>query len=184
MLDGFSFPNDSVRVSTFLAPGYVNLALGMDYIRSDDFSVFTSPIAAKLTIVNDQLLSNAGAFGVQGASYDSFGNVIKSGKKLRSEFGAYIKVKFNRTLAKNVDLKSKIELFSNYLDDPQNVDVNAEAIFNFKVNSWLSASLQCTLIYDDDMDIRDADGNIGPRTQFKSVLGIGLSYKMENLKTE
>jgi hypothetical protein len=77
-------------------------------------------------------------------------------------------------------LKSKIELFSNYLNNPQNIDVNAEALFTFKVNSWFSASLQWTLIYDDDVDIRDAKGEIGPRTQFKSVIGLGISYKMEN----
>lgn len=182
MLDGFSFPNDSVRVSTFMAPGYVNLALGIDYIKDDNFSIFTSPLAGKLTIVNDELLRNAGAFGVQGATYDGLGNVITEGKKLRGEFGAYIKVKYNQTLAKNIELKSKLELFSNYLDDPQNIDVNAEALFNFKVNSWFSASLQWTLIYDDDIDIRDAKGNIGPRTQFKSVIGLGVSYKMENTK--
>jgi hypothetical protein len=52
MLDGFNFPNDSIRVSSFLAPGYVSGAIGMDYIRSDHFSVFTSPFAMKLTIVN------------------------------------------------------------------------------------------------------------------------------------
>jgi hypothetical protein len=38
------------------------------------------------------------------------------------------------------------------------------------------------LIYDDDIDIRDSKGNIGPRTQFKSVLGLGISYKMMNFK--
>jgi hypothetical protein len=83
-------------------------------------------------------------------------------------------------LAKNIDLKSKLEFFSNYTKDPQNIDVNIEAFFNFKVNSWFSASLQCMLIYDDDVDIRDASGRVGPRTQFKSVLGLGISYKMKN----
>ena len=119
---------------------------------------------------------------MQGAVYDGLGNVITEGKKLRGEFGAYVKVKYDQTLAKNIDLKSKLELFSNYLNNPQNIDVNAEALFNFKVNSWFSASLQWALIYDDDIDIRDAKGNIGPRTQFKSVIGLGISYKMENSK--
>lgn len=182
MLDGFSYPNDSVRVSTFLAPGYVSGAIGIDYIKSDNFSIFTSPFAMKLTIVNDQTLANAGAFGVKGATYDGLGNVLTAGQRLREEFGAYVKMKYNFTIAKNIDLKSKLELFSNYLHNPQNIDVNAEALFNFKVNSWFSASLQWTLIYDDDIDIRDSNGNVGPRTQFKSVLGIGISYKMMNYK--
>jgi hypothetical protein len=179
-LDGFSFPNDSVRVSTFMAPAYINIAIGLDYLKGEDFSVFTSPLAGKITIVNNDSLANVGAFGVEKAILDPLGNVLVPGKHVRGEFGAYVKMKFNKTIAKNIDLKSKIELFSNYLEDPQNIDVNAEALFNFKVNSWFSASLQWTLIYDDDVQIRDVKGNIGPRTQFKSVIGLGISYKMDN----
>ena len=182
MLDGFSFPNDSIRISTFMAPGYVNTALGIDYIKSDNFSVFTSPFAAKMTFVNDQILADAGSFGVEKAVVDGLGNVITAGKRFRGEFGAYVKLKFNKTVAKNIDLKSKIELFSNYMQNPQNIDVNAEALFTFKVNSWFSASLQWSLIYDDDIAIRDSYGNTGPRTQFKSVLGLGVAYKMKNFK--
>ena len=182
MLDGFSFPNDSIRISTFMAPGYVNTALGIDYIKSDNFSVFTSLFAAKMTFVNDQILADAGSFGVEKAVVDGLGNVITAGKRFRGEFGAYVKLKFNKTVAKNIDLKSKIELFSNYMQNPQNIDVNAEALFTFKVNSWFSASLQWSLIYDDDIAIRDSYGNTGPRTQFKSVLGLGVAYKMKNFK--
>ena len=42
-LDGFSYPNDSIRISTFMAPGYVSAAVGIDFIKSDTFSIFTSP---------------------------------------------------------------------------------------------------------------------------------------------
>lgn len=182
-LDGFSYPNDSVRVSTFMAPGYANLALGVDYSPSENFSVFLSPLAAKWTFVRDEVLANAGAFGVTPAEYDvTTGDVITAGKMLRSEFGGYFKMKFNRELVKNIEMKSKLELFSNYLDRPENIDVNAEVIFNFKVNSWFSASLNWNLIYDHDINIRDVDGGYGPRTQFKSVLGLGISYTMRNFK--
>lgn len=182
-MDGFNFPNDSVRVSTFMAPGYVNFSLGIDYVPNDRFSLFISPLSTKLTFVQDATLSNAGAFGVTGAVYDATtGDVITNGKRFRGEFGAYLKVQYNQTIAKNIELKSKLELFSNYLQNPQNIDVNAEIIMNFKVNSWFSASINWLLIYDDDIDIRDNDGNVGPRTQFKSVIGLGVSYTMKNFK--
>ena len=180
LLDGYTYPNDSVRVSAFMAPGYISGALGVDYIKSDHFSIFTSPFAMKLTIVNNQVLADSGAYGVQRATFDGSGMLLSHGERLRSEFGAYVKIKYAQTLAKNIELKSKLEFFSNYTDDPQNIDVNAEALFNFKVNSWFSASLQCMLIYDDDIAIRDVNGRVGPRTQFKSVLGLGISYKMKN----
>ena len=100
-------------------------------------------------------------------------------KKFRGEFGAYLRVKYDKELAKNIFMKSQVELFSNYVDNPQNIDVNADIIFDFKVNNWFSASLNWTLIYDHDINIRDAKG-FGPRTQFKSVLGVGLTHTMKN----
>ena len=183
-MDGFSFPNDSVRVSTFLAPGYINLALGIDYTPNDEFTAFLSPLAGKITLVNDATLANAGAFGVDAAVYDGLGNVITEGKRTRGEFGAYFKMTYNKNLAKNISFKSKLELFSNYMNNPGNIDVNADVLWSFKVNSWFQASLNWTLIYDDDIDIRDINGNVGPRTQFKSVLGLGVSYTMKNFKED
>lgn len=166
--DGFTYPNDSIAVSKFMAPGYLNLALGTDYIKDGNFSVFGSPIAAKTTFVMDDSLSQLGAFGVE------------KGEQIRHEFGAFVKLKWNAKLMKNVNMKSKIELFSNYLNNPENIDVNAELVFVFRVNSLFSATAQWNLVYDDDIKIRDKNGNLGPRTQFKSVLGIGISYKLEN----
>ncbi len=181
-LDGFAFPNDSVRTSTFMAPGYATFAIGIDYEPNKHFSAFLSPIATKLTFVNDDTLANQGACGVQEAEYDGFGNILRAGEKFRGEFGAYFKMKYEKELAKNINVKAKLELFSNYLNNPQNIDVNADVLFTFKVNSWFSAGLNWTLIYDDDIDITDRFGNTGPRTQFKSVLGIGLYYTMRNFK--
>ena len=166
--DGFTYPNDSIPVSKFMAPGYMNLALGTDYVKDANFSIFGAPFAAKTTFVMDDSLSQIGSFGVE------------QGERIRHEFGAFIKFKWNAELMKNIEMKSKLELFSNYLNNPQNIDVNAELVFVFRVNSLFSATAQWNLIYDDDIQIRDSNGNVGPRTQFKSVLGIGISYKLEN----
>ena len=91
--DGFTYPNDSVAVSTFMAPGYLNLALGTDYIKDANFSVFGSPFASKTTLVMDDSLSQLGAFGVE------------KGERIRHEFGAFIKLKWNSKLMKNIDMK-------------------------------------------------------------------------------
>jgi len=168
MINGYTYPNDSVVVSTFMAPGYLNLALGTDLRKGDQFSVFFSSVAFKSTFVLDDSLSAAGAFGVE------------KGAKYRQEYGAFVKMKWNKNIAKNIEMKSKLELFSNYLHNPQNIDVNAELLFVFRVNSLFSATAQWNLVYDDDIKIRDVNGHVGPRTQFKSVLGIGISYKLEN----
>ncbi|MDB2656752.1 DUF3078 domain-containing protein [Crocinitomicaceae bacterium] len=181
-LEGFNFPNDSVRQSKFMAPGYLNLAAGMRYKPDDNFSVFVSPAAVKMTFVRDQALANVGAFGVEPAVFDTSGNVITPGRQFRPEFGASVRVIYNKEIAKNIEMKSRLELFSNYLDRPENIDVNAEVLFNFKVNNWFSASANFNLIYDHDILITDSNGNTGPRTQFKSVLGVGVSYTMKNFQ--
>jgi hypothetical protein len=63
------------------------------------------------------------------------------------------------------------------LHNPQNIDVDWQNLITMKINSWLNANISAHLIYDDDITITDKDGNSGPRTQFKEVLSIGLSYK-------
>ncbi len=179
-LDGFAYPNDSIAVSRFMAPGYATIALGVDYKPSDNFSVFISPLASKMTFVKSDRLANLGSFGVKAAEYDAMGEIIKAGKQFRGEFGAYLQMKYSKEIAKNIQFKGSLQLFSNYIDNPQNVDVNAETLFTFKVNDWLSTSLQWNIIYDDDIAITDRNGNIGPRTQFKSVFGLGMSFTIKN----
>lgn len=181
-LDGFNYPNDSIPISRFMAPGYANFSLGIEYAPVDYFNVYLSPVASKMTVVNDGRLADAGAFGVKKAVYDAMGVLLKHGLRFRNEMGAYFRLRFQKELVKNIEMKTRLELFSNYVENPQNIDVNFENIFTFKVNKWFSASLQWNLIYDDDIKITDAKGNIGPRTQFKSVLGLGISYALSNTK--
>jgi hypothetical protein len=181
-LDGFSFPNDSIPISRFMAPGYANFSLGIEWAPVDYFNMYLSPVASKMTFVNDQRLANAGAFGVRAAELDTAGNVLSRGLRFRNEIGAYFRMRFQKELVKNIEMKTRLELFSNYANNPQNIDVNFENIFTFKIYKFFQASLQWNLIYDDDIDIRDNKGKTGPRTQFKSVLGLGISYTLTNKK--
>ncbi|HEX5001444.1 MAG TPA: DUF3078 domain-containing protein [Bacteroidia bacterium] len=180
---GYNYPNDSVKISDFLSPAYVTLSLGMDYKPNDNFSFYISPIAGRLIIVNDQEMADGGAFGVDPAEYDAFGVKTKSGDKLRLELGALCKIEYKKDIMENVNLNAKFEFFSNYLEDPQNVDVNASVKLTMKVNSYINANIGAELIYDDNTTIlvdSDNDGVIdaaGPRTQFKELIGVGISYK-------
>jgi hypothetical protein len=181
---GYNEPGDSLKISDFLAPAYVLFAIGMDHKPNDHFSFFISPVTAKFTYVNDQLLADAGAFGVDPAEYDTSNQKITDGERLRTEVGGYLKMVYNKAdLIKNVGFQTRLELFSSYTNNPQNIDVLWETILDFKINDFLSANIATTLIYDDDIDIEidnNNDGVIdkkGPRTQFKEVFGLGISYK-------
>jgi hypothetical protein len=174
---GFSYPNDSIAISRFLAPAYLLGALGMDFKPTASFTAFVSPFTMKATFVNDDSLAYAGAYGVQKATFDDAGTLLDPGKKFRMEYGGYIRLSYKKTFMENVTLTSKLSLFSNYANNPQNIDVNWENLLELKVNKFISATIATHLIYDDDIDITDAEGRKGPRTQFKEVIGVGFSYK-------
>lgn len=183
MAPGYNYPDDSTQISKFLAPGYLLGAIGMDYKPSDAFTLFISPLTAKMTFVNDKKLADAGAYGVDAAVYDDLGVLVTEGKRLRAEYGGYLRAVLNKDLMENIKLQTKLELFSNYTENPDHIDVNWEMLIALKVNKFISATISTQLIYDHDVDIavdRNDDGildGVGPRTQFKEVLGIGLTYK-------
>lgn len=147
------------QISKFMTPGYFTLALGMDY-KTDGLSVLLAPLAGKFTFVSDDDLSNEGAFGVD------------PGKKSRAELGATIKIDYVKEVMKNVTLDTKLGLFSNYLHNPQNIDVDWKVQFNLKVNDYLSANLITHMIYDDDIKIEGS-----PKLQFMESFGVGLTFK-------
>ncbi len=166
------------KISDLFSPAYLLVALGLDYKPSDHFSAFIAPITGKLTIVTDQKLSDAGAFGV------------RPGKKTLGEFGGYLRAiytknDFKSEFLKNVSFTSKIDLFSNYLKNPQNIVINWETLIAFKVNKFISANINTQLIYDDKILIPiDRNGNgtiesgegVRSKIQFKEILGVGFSY--------
>ncbi|MBN2728424.1 MAG: DUF3078 domain-containing protein [Bacteroidales bacterium] len=183
-MPGYNYPDDSTEISNFLAPGYVLFAAGYDYKKKDWLSLFFAPVTGKLTIVNDPILSNAGAFGVTPAVYDpnDSTSILSPGEKTRLEFGGYFKGSFTKDIMENVKLSTKLELFSNYINNPLNIDIYWENTISMKINKYISANLSTTLIYDDDIkiDIKNSEGTVigkGPRTQFKEVFGLGFSYK-------
>ena len=165
---GYNYPRvtgDS-PISKFLAPGYVNVALGIDH-KNDYMSLFISPVTGKFTIVGDDALSAAGSFGVD------------PGKKFRSEMGGSIRLAIKKEVVKNVTAQTKLDLFSHYFHNPQNIDVDWNFMLNMKVNEWLSANLITQLIYDDDVKIQNSEtGHAAPMVQFMEMFGIGLSFKL------
>jgi len=155
------------KISNFLAPAYLVGAIGLNYQPNSYFSAFLAPFTGRLTIVKYTALSNYGAFGVD------------PGKSLRMEFGGYARILFNKQdfkgeLMKNVNLTSKLDLFTNYLKDPQNVDVSWENIIFLKVNKYIVVSLNTNIVY--DADVKDPVDNMA-KVQFKEILGVGFAYK-------
>ena len=165
--DGLKYEKDtSYIISKFMAPAYLQAAIGMEYKPSDVFYAVLSPIAGKLTFVMDDTLSAKGSFGVD------------PGEKMRIELGGAASIGFKKDILKNVNFNTTLGLFSNYIKNIQNVDVDWKVFINMKINDYLSANLNTQLIYDDDIKTTDKHGKPeGAKTQFKELFGVGLTYK-------
>lgn len=164
---GYNYPNDSVKISGFLAPAYLIAAVGLNYVPSSYFNAFLAPFTGKLTLVNDNALSASGAYGVD------------PGKKFKGEFGGYVRIAYSRSdfkgeFLKNIALTSKLDLFSNYLKDPQNIVFNWENLIAMKVNKYISVNINTHLMYDANIKVNGEKAKL----QFKEILGIGFFLKL------
>ncbi len=171
MTPGYSNDDAKQKISTFMAPAYLFIGAGFDYKLKDYLSIFLSPVTSKSIFVMDRALSDSGSFGVT------------PGKSVRSEFGGYMKFFFKHDIIKNVNFQTKLNLFSNYLDKPQNIDVFWEVLLEMKINKFLSANILTDMLYDDNTHVKydsNADGVLdreGPKLQFKEIFGLGISVK-------
>jgi hypothetical protein len=183
--EGFLIENDTItaRISHILAPAYVLAGIGFTYKPVAWFSIDLSPLTSKTTIVRDQRLADIGAFGVKAAEFDEVTGIqTRAGEMIRVELGGYANIKLQKDIMENVSLQTKADFFSNYLENPQNIDITWDVLIVMKINKWLSANLTTNLIYDDDIKMAtgtDANGlpTRGPRTQFKETFGAGLTVK-------
>ena len=180
---GYDYAKDSTNyISKFLAPGYLTLGFGIEWVPNKYFSLYFAPITGRITFVNDQRLAEVGAYGVEPGYFNPNDSTEWiPGKKVRYEFGARAVAKFQYPIAKNIDFNSKLELFSNYLKNPQYIDVDWQNMLVLKVNDWLNCNLATHLIYDYDIPFYDEAGVRieGSKVQFKEVLAIGF---LVNLK--
>lgn len=196
--NGYHYPDDSTIVSHFLAPAYILASVGFNYKPAPWFSVFMSPVTSRFIVVNDRRLADLGSFGVDSAHYyyhDSTRTLLRHGKKIQYQFGPYVSFQLDKEIVENVNWKTRLDLYSNYLHNPQNIDIYWTSLFTLKVNTFLTASLDNELIYDDDVKFityaKNADGSVKTdpvtgdqvvlkktsRLQFKELIGLGFTFQ-------
>lgn len=158
MLEGYAYQAASeTKISSLLSPGKMLLSLGFEYRPTDNFSVFVSPVTTRWLLKLDEDFLNQAVFGVP------------AGSKSYNEIGAYLSARYKKDIAKFATYTTRLDLFSNYKRDPQNVDVLLNNLVVLKYNTWLATSISVDILYDHD---------ILAKTQLKQILGIGLSFKL------
>ena len=162
---GYTYP-DNIKTysSSFMAPGYILFGVGVDYKPNKDLSIFISPSTARWVIVRDTALANKGLYGVT------------PGKKSNLEFGAFVTINYMKEINKALTYKGRLDLFSNYRHNPQNVDIYMTNALSAKISKVLSATWSLDLIYDDDVKLF-GDNQNSAALQVKSLVGVGLLVK-------
>ena len=183
---GFDPEDDQTLISDFMAPGYLIVGTGVDYYPNEFLSFSYIPLAGKFTFVGDQGLADNGDYGVDPAIRDAIGNVVTPGESSRTEIGSFFRAKYLKG-----NFESRLELFTNYQEDFGNIDVNWQNALVVNISKVLSTNFFTQLIYDDDIKVGADDNSDGvidemtefkPRVQFKSVIGVGLSYQFGTKK--
>lgn len=181
--NGYKYPDREREISKFMAPGYMFIGGGAEYGKDmEKFSFYFSPLTVKTTFVLDEDLSNSGAFGVDPAIYDEDGNLVKSGQRMRNEVGILVTHFFETEMFENINISTRLSLYTDYIQSFGNVDVDWLVNFDFKVNQYVKASLTSHLRYDDDIKTTTAtevEGEYvesGARVQWKQLLGIGVAF--------
>lgn len=164
---GYEFSEDAetgeaIRTETthFLSPGYLQTGPGMMYKKGDNFMVNLAPATARLIFVDSDFTNRAGY--VDG---DYFG--VDEGKSTRFELGAALTGFLSYEILENVEMEHSLALYSNYLENPENVDIDYLLNLNMGINDYLSANLIFQAIYDD---------NAVGAFQIREVFGVGINF--------
>ena len=177
LANGYNYPNDSVVISKFLNPASLTVGLGFEYKPIKNTTINVAPLSYKNTFVTDTAEINQSIYG------------IEEGKRALQEMGAQIVLNNKLSPTKNLNIENRLRLFSNYLNNPQNVDVDWELIIDQKINWFFTIRLNLHLIYDDDVRFPVFDSEGAPilnpdgsnktvaKTQFKEFIGLSLQFK-------
>lgn len=144
-----------VKTTHFFSPAYLQVGPGMLWKKSDNLKVNIAPATSRLILVDGRFTEFGESFGVE------------QGKTSRFEFGASIGAYYKLTLMENVSMENILNLYTNYLENPQNVDLDYTMNLVMSINKYLSANLSFQTIYDD---------NAFKGFQTREVFGVGFNY--------
>jgi hypothetical protein len=164
--DGYNYTTDAngkevrTKFTEFMSPGYLTFGPGMLWKKSDNLKVNIAPATSKMTFVCDDFTSYAGY--VDGSYFG-----VDKDKSMRYELGFYASGYYKFNLMENISMENILNVYSNYLEDPQNIDIDYQMNIVMTINKYISANFTFHTIYDDN-------AYVGFQT--RQVLGIGVNY--------
>lgn len=155
---GYDYSKEpKLGISDFFSPAYLTFAPGFLWKKSDDFRVNITPATARFIFVSDEF---SGKFGVEEGKNTNFG------------FGFNLSAYYKFKVMENVLMENNLSLYSDYLDKPENVDIDYLINFNVKANKFLTMTLSLHTIM---------DSNASGKLQFKEGFGFGVNYTFHEI---
>jgi len=152
---GLDPASQTVKISHFFSPAFFQLGPGMLWKKSDNLKVNFAPATSKLIMVHNHFTELGSSFGVA------------QGETTRYELGAAVNGYYKFKLMENVSVENILNLYSNYLEEAQNVDLDYQLNIVMKINKFLSTNFAFQTIYDD---------NAFRGFQTKQIIGLGVNY--------
>lgn len=161
-------PVTRLETTRFMSPGYLQFGPGMLWKKNDNFKINIAPATSRLIFVSDKFTD----VGNDQAVIDTFNDAggyfgVEANETMRFEFGASVSAYAKINLMENVSMENILNLYSNYLEDPQNVDIDYTMNIVMQINKYLSANLIFQAIYDD---------NAVQAFQIREVFGLGINF--------
>tara|TARA_B100000035_G_scaffold118397_1_gene100389 strand:+ start:1279 stop:2157 length:879 start_codon:yes stop_codon:yes gene_type:complete len=166
--NGYKYKKDSnnneIRELTtrIFSPAYFQLGSGFLWKKDETLWVNYSPIATRLILVSKKFTQDL-------TDNDTYFGVLPN-KSSRYELGANLTFHSEGNLLENIKYKQDLKLFSNYLEDASNIDLDYLVQIEVDINPLLSTQLIFQLIYDD---------NAISRLQVREVFGVGVQLKLD-----
>jgi hypothetical protein len=155
---GYDYSGEEpLLVSSTLSPAYWSFGPGMLWRKNENLRINISPATSRFTFVSK---SFSGEYGVDEGKTSSF--------SLGFNLSGYFKFK----IFENLDMENIVQVYSDYLKKPQNIDVNYQTNFFLTVNKYLSLNTTLHFIIDD---------NASNTFQFRQIFGFGLNYTFHKI---
>jgi len=187
--NGYDEDFDTIKISEFMAPGYLTLSPSMRFAPNENFYILLSPATAKFTFVVDQELADLGSFGVSPAEYDTNGTLLKNGENILVYMGPFIEAYYKKEVSKGLIYESRFNVLYTFLNrdnlEPYDADISWENFLNYSIAKYFSINLFLHFLYMPGQPIikfETTDGITVPSAQpnrhiqIKETLGIGVKF--------
>lgn len=189
---GYDKDNDSIKISEFMAPGYLTLSPSVRFKPNDNFYILLSPATAKFTFVTDQVLADKGSFGVKPAEYDTTGGTnvkVKDGENMLVYLGPFVELYFKKEVVKNLIYETRFNALYTFLNrdnlESYDADLSWENYLSYSIAKYFNVSLLLHFVYLPGQPAIKFDNYEGAvrvkaipnrHIQVRETLGFGISY--------